>query len=102
MFKSFFGLSIVSFSSLFLQLTPEAASGWEKIGVIGILIAAIIYLLRDKSTAQKELSDTIKSMNENVIATKNELAEMKKTDELVLNRLWDEKVKKQNSPQPSP
>lgn len=41
----------VLFISLLIQLTPESAAGWDRVGVVGIMVAGIFgmaYLYRQK------------------------------------------------------
>jgi hypothetical protein len=102
MLKDLVCLGTISVSSLFLQVTPEAVGGWEKVGVIGILIAAIMILLYEKRTAQKELLNKIEQLHSDLIetkiqltTTKNEIEELQKVNSYALDRLWKEREKKE-------
>jgi uncharacterized membrane-anchored protein YhcB (DUF1043 family) len=77
---------------MFSQVAPETVSGWEKIGVVGILIAAVWILIFDKRTAQKELVKEVQSLRDELKDTKKEVEELRRTNELALNRAWESRI----------
>jgi hypothetical protein len=55
--------TIIAASSMYiLAVTPEQVAGWEKIGVIGILVAGIITVSILYNKERKRADDAIKEM----------------------------------------
>lgn len=74
MFKGIIALGIIGMSSMALtfgqitdqvvsQVAPDAPPGWEKFGIVSILLGAIAYLLAEKRNDMKKLIEEVTRMS---------------------------------------
>jgi cell division protein FtsL len=93
LFKDIAVIGTISVSSIFLQVTPDSVSGWEKIGVIGILVAAIVCLIIERQFMQNKMLSEIQKLHDDIKDQKKEVEELQKVNGLTLDRLWNERIK---------
>lgn len=84
---------MIAGASLISQITPEGVRGWEKVGVIGILVAGITYFIIKERYSMERLVNKISALQEELVATKREVEEARKSNELALDRAWNLHVK---------
>lgn len=68
MFKNFalFGTVITAAILPFAEVSPESVSGWEKLGIVGILLAAIGFLIFERRVAMKELTTEVSKLTDEI------------------------------------